>query len=344
MSFFKYLKENLKLIIFYILLTSFITSVIFFDRKERLLGSDTFYIIFVSIIMFALYILYDYFTKYFHMKKLLKVSSSKDDAPILPKPMDSKDEAYSTIIRNLYDYYSESINNAEKNSSENKDFINSWIHEIKTPITTSKLLIENYKNEPSKSVFDSIEEEIDNIDEYVEKVLYYSRSSDFSKDYVISEENILKIVKESIKKHSILFIEKHIKLILEVSDSETIDTDRKWLLFIINQLLSNSLKYTQQNGSIKFSFYKNDKEKILIIEDTGIGIKSEDLKRIFDKSYTGFNGRMKGNHATGLGLYLAQKLSKKLGHYITIESEFKKGTKAEIHFPKWDDYFDVTKM
>ena len=151
---------------------SFITSVIFFDRKSRLLSYDTFYIIFVSTIMFALYILYDYFTKYFHMKKLLKISYSKDDVPILPKPMDYKDEVYSNIIRNLYGYYSESINNAQKNSSENKDFINSWIHEIKTPITTSKLLIENYKNEPSKSVFDSIEEEIDNIDEYVEKVLY----------------------------------------------------------------------------------------------------------------------------------------------------------------------------
>jgi signal transduction histidine kinase len=173
-------------------------------------------------------------------------------------------------------------------------------------------------------------------------VLYYSRSDNFSKDYIISEVNINKLIKESIKKHSILFIKKHIKLVNEISDTLIVDTDKKWLLFIVDQLVSNALKYTHDDGSISFKASENDKEKLLTIEDNGIGIKAEDLKRIFSSAFTGYNGRNENLKATGMGLYLSQKLAKKLGHHITLESEYGKGTKVTIHFPKWNDYYSVT--
>jgi len=272
------------------------------------------------------------------------MEASKDKTPILPKFMDYKDEVYSALIDNLYEEYMKSIKTMEAEFKENADFMTAWVHEIKTPITTSKLIIQCDKDIVSDNTLDSLLEEVDKIDDYVEKVLYYSRSDNFSKDYIISETNINKVVKESIKNHSLIFIKKRIRLVNEISETFTVDTDKKWLLFIVNQLLSNSLKYTDKEGIITFKVFENDKEKLLIIEDTGTGIKSEDFKKIFTKSFTGYNGRNENLKATGMGLYLSQKLAKKLSHFITLESEYGMGTKVTIHFPKWDDYYDVREL
>lgn len=344
MSFKKYLKDTINFLLFYSLLMTFIILIIYFDRKNRVLPSSLLYIIFVSIVMLIIYISIDFFAKYQHIKKLLQIEALKDKTPILPKPIDYKDEVYSLIIGNLYEYFIETTKNIDTEFKENKDFITSWVHEIKTPITTSKLLIDSNNPNSTEKTLESLEEEIEKINDYVEKVLYYSRSDNFSKDYMISEVTIDKLIKESVKKHSILFIKKHFKLTTHVPVSFTVYTDKKWLLFIIDQLLSNALKYTNKGGSIVFSSFENDKEKLLIIEDNGTGIKSQDLNKIFSKAFTGYNGRNANLKATGLGLYLSQKLAKKLGHYITLESEYGKGTKAIIHFPKWDDFYDVTLM
>lgn len=342
MSFIKYLKENIRLIIFYLLLMTFISFAIYFDRKNRVLPSTHIYILFVSFVMFVIYIFTDYYIKNHHIKDLLEVQSSQDKTPILPKPLNYVDEIYSCIIDNLYKSYIINLKNVESEFKENNEFITAWVHDIKTPITTSKLLIENDK--PSPELLKSINEEIDRIDNYIEKVLYYSRCDNFSKDYLISEVNVCKLINESIKKHSIIFIKKHIQLSNEINEAFTVDTDKKWLLFIIDQLLSNALKYTENQGKITFACCEDNKEKLIIIEDNGVGIKKEDIKKLFSKSFTGYNGRNENLKSTGLGLYLSQRLAKKLGHIITIESEYNIGTKAIIHFSKWNDYFDVTKM
>ena len=339
MSFIKYLKENLRLLVFYSLLMTFILLIICFDRQNRVLASNVFYIIFVSFFMLIIYISIDYFIKVKHIKKLLLVKDSEDKTPILPNALDYKDEIYASIIQALYEDFLSVTNGMETDFKENGEFMTAWVHEIKTPITTSKLLLESGEANTA-----SLKEELEKIEDYVEKVLYYSRSNDFSEDYIVSEVCINKIIKESIKKHSIIFIKKHIKVMNKVPESISVDTDKKWLLFIIDQLVSNSLKYTNKGGSIIFSYIEAEKEILLVIEDTGIGIKSEDINRIFQKSFTGFNGRNENLKATGMGLYLSRKIAKKLGHYITLESEYGKGTKAIIHFLKWNDYYEVTKM
>ncbi|MBZ9634762.1 sensor histidine kinase [Clostridium sp. FP1] len=339
MSFIKYLKENLKLLVFYILLMAFILLTICFDRKTRVLTSNVLYIIFVSFFMLIIYISIDYYAKSQHIKKLLLVKASEDKTPILPMPIDYKDEIYAEIIQMLYEDFLKVTRGMEIDFKENAEFMTAWVHEIKTPITTSKLLLES-----GGVASTSLKEELEKIEDYVEKVLYYSRSNNFSEDYILSEVNINKLIKESIKKHSIIFIKKHIKLINKVSENLIIDTDKKWLLFIIDQLLSNSLKYTSDGGSIIFKHIEATKEVLLIIEDTGIGIKSEDINRLFKKSFTGFNGRNENTKSSGMGLYLSQKIAKKLGHYITLESEYGKGTKVIIHFLKWNNYYEVTKM
>ena len=339
MSFIKYLRENLRLLVFYSLLMTFILLIICFDRQNRVLASNVFYIIFVSFFMLIIYISIDYFIKVKHIKKLLLVKDSEDKTPILPNALDYKDEIYASIIQALYEDFLSVTNGMETDFKENGEFMTAWVHEIKTPITTSKLLLESGEANTA-----SLKEELEKIEDYVEKVLYYSRSNDFSEDYIVSEVCINKIIKESIKKHSIIFIKKHIKVMNKVPESISVDTDKKWLLFIIDQLISNSLKYTNKGGSIIFSYIEAEKEVLLEIEDTGIGIKSEDINRIFQKSFTGFNGRNESLKATGMGLYLSRKIAKKLGHYITLESEYGKGTKAIIHFLKWNDYYEVTKM
>ncbi|MBZ9686926.1 sensor histidine kinase [Clostridium estertheticum] len=339
MSFIKYLKENLKLLVFYILLMAFILLTICFDRKNRVLTSNVLYIIFVSFFMLIIYISIDYYAKSQHIKKLLLVKASEDKTPILPRPIDYKDEIYAEIIQMLYEDFLKVTKAMERDFKENSEFMTTWVHEIKTPITTSKLLLES-----GDSVSSSLKEELEKIEDYVEKVLYYSRSNNFSEDYILSEVNINKLIKDSIKKHSIIFIKKHIKLINKVPETLIIDTDKKWLLFIIDQLLSNSLKYTSNGGSIIFKHIEVEKEVLLIVEDTGVGIKSEDINRLFKKSFTGFNGRNENTKASGMGLYLSQKIAKKLGHYITLESEYGKGTKVIIHFLKWNNYYEVTKM
>ncbi|WP_244638108.1 sensor histidine kinase [Clostridium fungisolvens] len=298
--------------------------------------SNLIYMITVSIIMLGFFILYDYAVKNKNIKSLKEIQKSEDKTPIFTEAFEYKDEIYQLIISDLYNEYVHSLRNIEESFSENGEFMMSWVHEIKTPITTAKLILDTISFQEQSTVT-SLKEELDKIDSYVEKVLYYSRSNDFSKDYVISEAFINNVVKESVKKHSIIFIRKHINFLNKIDDRLTVDTDKKWLAFIIDQIVSNALKYTEDGGTISFYTSKNHNEIVLTIEDDGIGINREDIDRIFSKSFTGNNGRDNNLKATGMGLYLAKKLSTKLGHRLTVESEYGKGTKFNICFPLYGD-------
>ena len=342
MSFLKYLKENCKLLIFYFILMTFILMAIYMDRENRLTDSNLLYIMLVSLFMFVVYLVGDYIIKNIQIKNLMKFVTSEDKTPMLPAPKDYKEDIFLNIINDLYKDYTMSLKDMENKFKENNEFMTAWVHEIKTPITTSKLLIESEEMEENGFIM-SIKEEMDKIEDYVEKVLYYSRSDNFSRDYIISEVSISNIVKESIKKHSLIFIRKHIDLINNIDKKLYVNTDKKWLIFIIDQLISNSLKYTKNKDIIKFSTDENNKEVLLIVEDNGSGIKKEDMERLFTKAFTGDNGRNINMKATGLGLYLSQKIAKKLGHYITLESEYGKGTSVCVHFPKWENQH-ITKM
>lgn len=157
---------------------------------------------------------------------------------------------------------------------------------------------------------------------------------------MISHVSVESVVKESVKKHSKSFIAKNIRLTLGDISSE-VTTDKKWMGFILDQLIGNAVKYTGPGGVIKIWLERDANEQRLHIEDTGVGIAPEDLGRVFQRSFTGTNGRIAGSTATGMGLYLSLKLAKKLGHNITMVSDVGKGTRVTIHFPKWTDYFDV---
>jgi signal transduction histidine kinase len=183
----------------------------------------------------------------------------------------------------------------------------------------------------------SLREEIAKIENYVDQALYYAKLDSFNQDYDIHNCDMIRISKEIVKTHSKTFFSKKIRIDIQ-ADSLEVQSDPKWLQFIVNQILTNSLKYTEHGGEITVSAFETSQEKQLMIRDSGIGISQKDLPRIFNRGFTGETGRtyMK---STGMGLYLAQQLSNKLGHYITCTSEVGVYTQFIVHFPKDDDLY-----
>lgn len=343
MSIWKFIIDKKYLICFYILLMIFISSVAYLDTFGNVSLENIFYINIVSGIFFFIYILFEYILKRRYYKQINDIikNDQEDMANRIPEAGTNEEQLFNNLLKSMYNEQSEKIEGLYEEKRENQEFITTWVHEVKTPISVIRLLIEN-KEKPDVEVFSSIEEEIDKIEGQVEQALYYSRTDDFSKDYFINEIELEKVVREAVKRNARIFISRKIKFSMD-DINLTVLTDKKWLLFIINQILTNALKYTDSGGSIHISSQEDEREKRLIIEDSGIGIKPEDLSRVFDRGFTGQTGRQY-MRSTGMGLYLSKKLARKLGHDIAIESEEGRYTRVIIHFPKLFNYLNVTKM
>lgn len=211
-----------------------------------------------------------------------------------------------------------------------KEYIELWIHEIKMPIATSKMIIENNKNEITKS----IDEEINKIENYTEQALFYARSNTVEKDYYIKKSNLKEIVNNSILKNKETLIQNNIKINTHDLDKE-IYTDSKWCVFILNQIIQNSIKYSKKENKEIEIYAKEEKEKVILyVKDNGIGIKKGEITRVFEKGFTGENGRINGKKSTGIGLYLCKKLCNKLEISLELNSEKDIGTEVRIVFPK----------
>lgn len=224
----------------------------------------------------------------------------------------------------------ENVNKYKYLQEDYKEYIELWIHEIKLPIAASKMVIENNKNEVTKS----IEEEIDRIENYIEQALFYARSNTVEKDYTITKSNLQEIVNSIILKNKTILISSNIVLDLHELEKE-VYTDSKWISFILNQIIENSIKYLKEENK-KIEIYAEEKKEkvILYIKDNGIGIKKGEITRVFEKGFTGDNGRIIGKKSTGIGLYLCKKLCNKLGLGLELNSEKDIGTEVRIVFPK----------
>ena len=202
------------------------------------------------------------------------------------------------------------------------DYYTLWAHQIKTPIAASSLLVGEIED---KKVKNQLEQELFKIESYVNIVLQYLRLESFHEDLVLKKENVEDLVKEIVKKYAIFFIQKGLSLSLHDLD-RTIITDKKWFVVILEQVLSNSLKYTSQGG-IEIYF----QESTLYIKDSGLGIQDADLLRVFERGFSGYNGRLT-QQSSGLGLYLSKKIADELGHQISIASQVGQGTTVMISF------------
>ena len=224
----------------------------------------------------------------------------------------------------------ENVNYYKNIGEDYKEYIELWIHEVKTPIAASKMIIQNNKNAVTKS----IGEELDKVENYIEQALFYARSNAVEKDYIITKSNLKEIVNGAILKNKTNLLNDMVTLELKDLEQE-VYTDSKWAIFIINQIIQNSVKYLkEQDKKIEiFAKSKNDKV-ILYIKDNGIGIKKGEITRVFEKGFTGENGRIIGKKSTGIGLYLCKKLCDKLGLGIELNSEKDVRTEVRIIFPK----------
>lgn len=240
----------------------------------------------------------------------------------LPAPEGAIEELYQELITVLDDHRRRIISDADLSRTEMIDYYTLWAHQIKTPIAAMHLLLQSENSETNAA----LDAELFKVEQYVEMVLQYLRLEDMSSDLKLQSYSLDKIVRQAVRKYAKLFILKKISLHFSELDC-TVLTDEKWLCFVIEQLLSNALKYTYQ-GSISI-YMDPDADKTLVIEDTGIGIQPEDLPRVFEKGFTGYNGRT-DKKSTGIGLYLCKQITTRLSHVLTIESEVGKGTKVRL--------------
>ena len=317
---FTYLKKS-KLYLLSMLLPAIITGVIFY--LYHLPAEPAIYVTVLWIFSGSMALLYGYWGYRKKYRQLLIVKNAPDlNLNRLDSPSDSIEQLYQEISFNLNKMRMDLETNIQKSTEDMNDYYTMWAHQIKTPIFALRLLL-NENPEQNKAAL----AELFKVEEYVEMVLGYLRTENISSDLSLSKYPLDNIIREQIHRYAGIFISKKLSLTYDGTD-ETVLTDEKWLGFVIGQILSNSLKYTK-DGGIKI-YVQNG---TLLIEDTGIGIRSEDLPRVFEKGYTGINGR-DDRHATGIGLYLCKKILNRLGHNISIESEEEKGTQVLIRFPQ----------
>lgn len=291
---------------------------------------------------------------FFRYSSKVKALSNALERPVeeqaqLPEATDDVEMLYQRLLENQSIARSESESSAAIRQSQMRDYYSMWVHQIKTPISAMKLLLEVEREELGQLIcddeqsqyllsdnMDSFEDELFRIEEYVSMALQYQRVSSTENDFVLEKVSVDGVIRDAIKKYAKIMIRRHIGINYSGTGQE-VYTDGKWLAFMLEQILSNAIKYTPQ-GVVTIETAEEKDRFFITIKDTGIGIKAEDLPRVFEKGYTGYNGHA-DKKATGIGLYLCRQMADKLGHTIRMESEIGKGTKVWIGFDL--DYADV---
>lgn len=292
------------------------------------------YIIVSIILMYFIGTLYEYIKKKTFYNKVSENIEKLDKKYLISEIIDYPEfiegKIFCDVLRDTSKSMIENVNKYKFIQEDYKDYIELWIHEIKIPIATSKMIIENNKSDVTKS----IDEELEKIENFIEQALFYARSNTVEKDYAIKENNIKDIIDFVIKKNKNILISN--KISIDIHDVDNIVyTDTKWIYFILNQIIQNSVKYSNDDNKLIEIYSKNSKENVILyLKDNGIGIKESEISKVFDKGFTGTNGRINDKKSTGIGLYLCKKLCEKLGLGIEIESEFLKSTEVKIIFPK----------
>lgn len=294
--------------------------------------------VYIPIIILGGYLIgigYEYITKRNFYKNLSNTLNELDEEYLITEIIQSPNFIEGKILKSLIEQIDksmlENVNKYKYMQEDYKEYIELWIHEIKIPIATSKLIIENNKNEVTKS----IDEELNKVENYTEQALFYARSNTVEKDYYIKKVKLHDIVNESIKKNKSVLIQEKIAINIHDLDLE-VSTDSKWIVFILNQIIQNSIKYMKKDEISEIEMYgkRGQENVILYIKDNGIGIPKGEITKVFEKSFTGTNGRLLNKKSTGIGLYLCRKLCDKLGIAIEITSAHNEWTEVKLVFPK----------
>jgi len=325
-----YLRRHIKVALL-VTMYAMIFAMIF---KLHNLPADAVLYAFVLSLFFTI-LLFGYgFTRFYKNHRHLMDLSNHVTLSIaeLPETGDLIVSDYQRLIKILYEALHKLETDSDYAKTEMIDYYTLWAHQIKTPISALSLLVES---EPSERNL-MMKSELFKIGQYVEMVLQYLRLESETSDIRIEKQDLATMLKASIRKYRTIFIEKNIKLNFDVESMHVL-TDDKWFCFAFEQILSNALKYTH-TGEINICVSKDHPMKLLI-RDTGIGIQAEDLPRVFERGFTGYNGRM-DKKSTGIGLYLCKKALGKLSHTLTIQSEVGVGTTVFIDLSRTETFIE----
>ena len=301
MKFGEFIKE--KILLIFLVLFIIASSEILLLPYPQIVIFVRLYIAICPVIIIGIDIVVEYRKKSNFYNELKNNLEKLDNKYLISEIINTPDFIEGKILKNTIQETGksmlENVNSYKQLQEDYKEYIELWIHEIKIPIATSKLIIENNKNEITKS----IDEELDEIENYTEQALFYARSNTVNKDYVVTKSNLKEIVNEAILKSKRALLSN--KISIELNDLEKeVFTDSKWATFIINQIIQNSIKYSKkEDKKIQLYAKSNNENIILYIKDNGIGIKKGEITRVFEKGFTGENGRIINKKSTGIGLY-----------------------------------------
>ncbi|MGV8982187.1 sensor histidine kinase [Clostridium sp.] len=339
MNIITYIKNSSLKILYFICILFTINIVLLCSKPINATFTDIAYMDFLLLFISLIFALVDYrrwICNYSGICEAINKGNNIDAS--LPSSNSSFEAALMKDIVNLKN--AEMYVNVQEVKSaleEMDDYITKWVHEIKIPVSVCELLSDKIEE---IDVSEQLILEFNRIKFLINQVLYTSRASSYSEDLQINEFNIEKLVKEVVKRNSTLFISKNISLKLG-NINFTVISDEKWLSYIIDQLINNACKYVPKDGEIHIYAKDKDQSIVLYVKDNGIGIKTKDMNRIFDRGFTGENGRSLAK-STGMGLYLSKKMAHKLSHDIYANSDEGLGTEFSICFYKLSDYFKVT--
>ena len=329
-----YIKEKKENIILFIILVIILLFLL------DLFGVNK-YLTIMILSLLSIYFIVDFFTFYLKRKKyydnFLNNLNLLDKKYLILKTLEEPEfldgKFFYDALYKIDKSMMENINNYRNETEDFKEYVEMWIHEIKIPIAGLMLMYHN-----NKTVNKNFLDQLNSLDNLTDQILYYVRSNYAEKDFLIKEASMDKIINEVLLKNKDSILENHIDVTVDVKNIKVL-TDSKWLVFILNQIINNSIKYCDNNRKSYIMFYieDNEKETTLHIKDNGIGVNASDLKHVFDKSFTGENGR-KMRNSTGFGLYISKKLIEKLGHKISATSEENKYFEIAITFGKNDLY------
>ncbi len=331
LEYIKSIRDIIAAVLLYIII--FLIVLFFYDMElEPLLYAFVMWGVISFVILAVRYVRFR--KKYMTLEEMRdKISIALDDLPAAAGILETQ---YQELLRELFRLNRKHEEMSTVRQEEMLDYYTMWAHQIKTPIAAMQLLLQEQPGEQSQELSDQLFK----TEQYVEMALQYLRTESLNADLQIEVVELDEIIRPAVRKYARSFIRKDISLRYEPVEQQVL-TDRKWLIFVLEQLLSNALKYTS-SGSIAIymdAVAADEGKQILVIEDTGIGIRPEDVPRVFEKGFTGYNGRL-DKKSTGIGLYLCQRILKKLSHQMELESEPGQGTKVRLQLDSAERLYD----
>ncbi len=315
-----YLKKTSRWIVLFAGLLLLMLIVLYVNGVQQ---SEVLYAAGLAVFIILSFFLFDFY-QYTRKSKDLQQLCSQQHLALsqLPMAMDSVEEQYQQLLQLLEHVDRMQLNEANNRNKDMTEYYSMWVHQIKTPIAAMRLLLQTGGEKAE------VEQELFQIEQYVEMVLQYLRLESSSTDYVFERQALDHIIRETIRKYAKQMIRKKLTMDYQGVDVQVV-TDEKWMSFVLGQILSNALKYTRTGGI--HIYMESSSRQALVIEDDGIGIAPEDLPRICERGYTGYNGR-KDKSASGIGLYLCKRILDKLQYSLEISSQVGVGTKVTIVF------------